>query len=76
MNEATIGWVMDKDTSKRRLHIYRRDDDAGVGLTVEMPGQPSATVWLDLEGVAALYAYVGQAFVRLLVRTHAGQEGR
>jgi hypothetical protein len=75
VSTTTIGWVMDKDTSKRRLHIYRRDDDAGVGLTVEMPGQPSATVWLDLEGVKALYAYVGEAFVRVLARTYAGQEG-
>jgi hypothetical protein len=76
MTHETIGWVMDQATSTRRLHLHLCDDDAVVGLTVKVPGQPAATVRLDAQGIEALYAYVGQAFVRLLVRTHAGQEGR
>jgi hypothetical protein len=74
VNHDTIGWVMDKDTSKRRVYLSLGDE--AIGLTVEVAGQPSATVTLDAQGIEALYAYVGQAFVRLLVRTPGGQEGR
>jgi hypothetical protein len=70
VSTTTIGWVMDKDTSKRRLYLSLGDE--GIGLTVEVAGQPSASVTLDAEGIEALYAYVGQAFVRVLVRAHVG----
>jgi hypothetical protein len=71
MNHATIGWVMDQDTSKRRLHLYRAA--AGeVGLTVEITGQAPATLTLDAEGVAALHNLVQQA---ILLLNGVGQEG-
>jgi hypothetical protein len=62
MSHETIGWVMDKDTSKRRIHLWRGKEDV-VGLAIEVPGQTPEPVLLDAEGLAALYNLVQRAIL-------------
>jgi hypothetical protein len=70
MSISTIGWVMDKDTSTRRLRLGLAD--AGVELRVEVSGQPPATMTLDAEGVATLHNLVQRAILYM----HDAGEGR
>ena len=61
----TVGWVLDKDTSKRRIHVHTLEHGAGVGLTVEVYGQQSCIVELDDDGVVILRGLLGQALERV-----------
>lgn len=61
--QNTLGWVLDQDTSQRRLCLYQVSPTS-IGLLVEVYGQPSIAVALDAEGLAALQTLVGLALAR------------
>jgi hypothetical protein len=64
MSQDTIGWVMDTDTSTRRLHLAVVHPGE-LRVTVEVYGQPSCVVDLDEDGVVILRGLLGQALERL-----------
>lgn len=64
MNAQTLGWVMDKDTSTRRLYLAKVSDGV-VELGVEVPASQVPRLELDAEGVAALHNLVQQAILFL-----------
>lgn len=69
MARESLGWVLDKDTSRRRIHVEVLP--AGVvSLTVEVYGQDACVVELDTDGVVILRGLLGQALARLT----SGQE--
>jgi predicted DNA repair protein MutK len=55
-----VGWVLDKDTSKRRIQVTAALP-ATVRLTVEVYGQQASVVELDDEGVVILLSLLGTA---------------
>lgn len=65
---TTVGWVMDKDTSRRRLHVELDADGQTVVLTLESGQVVSPQVWLDAEGVTILQGLLGEAVRRARVR--------
>lgn len=67
----TVGWVLDKDTSRRRIHVHLLPGGAGIGVTVETGERGGHTVVLDVEGASVLQGLVGEA----LQRVRATKEG-
>ena len=64
MSAATVGWVLDKDTSQRRLHVEAPAPGV-VRVTTEVYGQQANVVELDAEGVGILQGLLGQALERV-----------
>lgn len=73
MSQDTLGWVMDKATSKRRLHVGLHTEaamdqrDVCVRLTVSVTGRPPSCVDLDTEGLGILQGLIRAALARLVL---------
>lgn len=61
---ASVGWVMDQATSRRRIHVVTTREGL-VRLTVEVYGQDASIVELDDEGVTILQDLLLHARARL-----------
>lgn len=70
MSHHLVGWVLDKDTAKRRLQVQTSVAGGVACLTVEVYGQQACMIELDADGVVILRGLLGQA----LERAAAGQE--
>lgn len=66
MTQATVGWVMDQDTSRRRVHVFL--GDAGIALAVETGMRTPQVVILDVEGATYLQGLLGEAVKRVQAR--------
>lgn len=61
----TVGWVLDKDTSRRRIHVHLLLGGTGIGVTVETGERGAQPVVLDAEGASYLQGLLGEAVRRL-----------
>lgn len=68
MSQTTVGWVMDKDTSRRRIHVHLLLGGTGIGVTVEVGERCPQPVVLDVEGATYLQGLLGEAVKRVQAR--------
>ena len=61
----TVGWVLDKDTSRRRIHVHLLLGGTAIGVTVETGERCPQPVVLDLDGATVLQGLLGEAVQRL-----------
>mgnify|MGYP003580402375 CR=1 FL=1 len=60
----TVGWVMDRDTSRRRIHVHLLLGGTAIGVTVETGERCPQPVVLDLDGATVLQGWHGDAVPR------------
>ena len=65
MSQHTVGWVLDKVTSRRRIHVHLLLAGTGIGITVETGERCPQPVVLDLDGATVLQGLLGEAVQRL-----------